>query len=120
MNWLFSFFTGGGLAAIADKLEKAYQAKLTAETTDKKLEIDAQIEQLKARQSVLIAEQGSWLTSWIRPAIAAPFVIYLWKIIVYDKVLRLGVTDNLSPEIWQMFMVIIGAYFLARPFEKRG
>lgn len=120
MNWLISFFTGGGLSSIADKLEKAYEAKLNAATDQAKLEADQQIEQLKARQAVLIAEQGSWLTSWIRPGIAAPFVVFLWKIIIWDKVLGWGTTDDLSPQIWQVFMVVVGAYFLTRPFEKRG
>lgn len=120
MNWLISFFTGGGIKAIGEQLNLAYETKMRAETDADKIKADMDIEQLKARQAVLIAEQGSWLTSWIRPAIAAPFVIYLWKIIVIDKVLKMGVTDNLPPEIWQMFMVIIGAYFLARPFEKRS
>lgn len=120
MNWLISFLTGGGLSSLAGSLSRLYEAKIAAQTDKEKLEIDAQIDQLKARQLVLIAEQGSWLTSWIRPAIAAPFAIYLWKIIVIDKVMHMGVTDNLPPEIWQMFMVVIGAYFLARPFEKRG
>ena len=117
---ILSWFTGGGLSTIAENLEKAYEAKLNAQTDKEKLEADQNIEQLKARQSVLIAEQGSWLTSWIRPGIAAPFVIYLWKIIVFDKVLGMGATDGLSPEIWQVFMVVVGAYFLTRPFEKRG
>ena len=120
MNWLLSLLTGNTITAVGDQLNRAYETKMNAETDKAKLEADQQIEQLKARQAVLIAEQGSWLTSWIRPAIAAPFVIYLWKIIVIDKVLKMGVTDNLPPEIWQMFMVVIGAYFLARPFEKRG
>lgn len=120
MNWLLSFLTGGGIKALGEQLNQAYETKMRAVTDTDKIEADKQIEQLKARQAVLIAEQGSWLTSWIRPAIAAPFVIYLWKIIVIDKVLKIGVTDPLPPEMWQMFMVIIGAYFLARPFEKRG
>jgi hypothetical protein len=122
MMWgvLFSWITGGGLSGIAGKLEKAYEAKLAAQTDQEKLKADMDIEQLKARQSVLVAEQGSWLTSWIRPGIAAPFVIFLWKIIVWDKVLALGTTDDLSPQIWQVFMVVVGAYFLTRPFEKRG
>ena len=120
MKWLLSLLTGSTITSIGDQLNRAYENKLRAETDTDKIKADMDIEQLKARQAVLIAEQGSWLTSWIRPAIAAPFVIYLWKIIVIDKVLKMGVTDNLPPEIWQMFAIIIGAYFLARPFEKRG
>lgn len=116
LKWL----TGGGIASIGDQLNKAYETKLKAETDSEKLKADMDIEQLKARQAVLVAEQGSWLTSWIRPGIAAPFIVFLWKIIVWDKVLGMGTTDDLSPQIWQVFMVVVGAYFLTRPFEKRG
>lgn len=120
MNWLLSFFAKGGISAIGDQLNRAYENKLKAETDSDKIKADMDIEQLKARQAVLIAEQGSWATRWIRPGIAAPFVIFLWKIIVWDKVLGWGTTDDLSPNIWQVFMVVVGAYFLTRPFEKRG
>jgi hypothetical protein len=30
-----------------------------------------------------------------------------------------GVTDPLSPHYWQLQMIVFGAYFLTRPFEKR-
>jgi hypothetical protein len=50
---------------------------------------------------------------------ALPFVIYNFKIIVWDKVMGLGSTDGLSPELIQLQMIIFGAYFLTRPFEKR-
>jgi hypothetical protein len=114
LKWL----TGGGIAAIGGELRQAYEARLKATNDHEKLEAEQTIARLEAQQAIIIAEQGRWLTAWVRPAIAAPFVIYLWKLVIYDKVLAWGATDNLSPELWQMMTVIIGAYFLTRPFEK--
>lgn len=113
-KWLI----GGGIASIGEQLNKAYQARLTAQTDHEKLEAEQNISQLEARQAVLIAEQGSWLTSWIRPAFAAPFVLFNAKVIVWDKMLGWGVTDNLTPEFYQMEMLVMGAYFLGRSAEK--
>lgn len=114
LKWL----TGGGIAAIGGELRQAYEARLKATNDHEKLEAEQTIARLEAQQVIIVAEQGRWLTAWVRPAIALPFVVYLWKLIIYDKVLAWGATDNLSPEMWQMMTVIIGAYFLTRPFEK--
>lgn len=113
LKWL----TGGGIAAIGAELRQAYEAKLQAQTDAEKLAAEETIARLEAQQSILLAEQGRWLTAWVRPAIALPFVIYLWKLIIYDKVLGYGSTDDLSPNLWNMMTVIIGAYFLTRPIE---
>lgn len=114
LKWL----TGGGISAIGAELRAAYEARLKAQNDHERLEADMAIAQLQARQAVLLAEQGSWATRWIRPAFALPFVIYDAKIIVWDKVLGLGSTDPLTPEFWQLQMIVFGAYFITRPFEK--
>lgn len=107
------------LTKIANGLVEAKARKLDAKTEQERIEADVLILQLEARQSVLIAEQGPWMTRMIRPLFALPFIIYNFKVIVYDKVLGLGVTDDLSASYWQLQMVIFGAYFLTRGFEKR-
>ena len=45
---------------------------------------------------MLIAEQGRWYTAIIRPLLALPVIIYLWKVIVWDNVLGLGSTDPIA------------------------
>lgn len=115
---LVAWLTGGALDRIAGHLKDAYVARTKAQTSAQKHLADIHIRQLEARQSLLIAEQGRGLTRWIRPAIAFPFVIYLWKVVLWDKVLALGATDPLSSELGDIMMVMIGAYFLTRPFEK--
>lgn len=115
---LLSWLAGSGIRAIGEQLNRAYAMKLNAKNDAERIEADKQIATLSARQAVLVAEQGSWMTRWIRPAFAAPFVIYDFKIVVWDKVLGWGVTDRLSPEFWQLQMIVFGAYFLTRPFER--
>lgn len=118
LAWLSGPLAGGAISSIGKQLNDAYQAKLIAQNNDARIDADKRIATLHAQQAILIAEQGNWLTRWIRPAFAAPFVIYDAKIILWDKVLGLGTTDALSPEFWQLQMIVFGAYFLTRPFEK--
>ena len=115
---IIGWITGGALDRIGGHLKDAYLAKQKAQTDEQKLEADILIRQLEVREAVLIAEQGSGITRWIRPAIAFPFVAYLWKVVLWDKVLGFGATDPLSTELGEIMMVMIGAYFLTRPIEK--
>ena len=107
------------LGKIAENIAVAKTKALDAKTEKARIEADVVVNQLEAHQAVLIAEQGARVTRWIRPMFALPFIIYNFKIIVWDKVMGLGSTDGLSPELIQLQMIIFGAYFLTRPFEKR-
>ncbi len=118
MNRVFQWLIGGGISAIGKQLNEAYQAKLEARNDHERIAADKWIAQLEAQQSVLLKEQSHKLTSWIRPAYAALFWVYLAKIIIYDKVLGLGVTDPLGGYLEEIMMTIIMAYFLTRPIEK--
>ncbi len=97
LGWLASFITG----PVLDRLTDAYKAKLSAATDQDKLSVDLATEQMRAEiearkiaSSQVIAEQGRWYTAMIRPLFALPFVIYAWKVVVWDKVLGWGVTDR--------------------------
>lgn len=115
---IIGWLTGGALGRIGDQLKDAYLAKKQADTDEQKLEADLRIKQFEAQRDILLAEQGSGITRWIRPAIAFPFVAYLWKVVLWDKVFALGSTDPLSADLGEIMMVMVGAYFLTRPFEK--
>jgi hypothetical protein len=82
------------LKVITAELGKAYEAKLKATNNAEKIAAEVQISTLEARRDVLLKEQGNWLTRWIRPALAAPAVIFWWKIVVWDTVLGLGTTPD--------------------------
>ena len=107
------------LSKIAKELITAKTARLDAVTEQARIEADVSISQIEARQSVLIAEQGSRMTRWIRPAFAFPFVVYNIKVVVWDKVFGLGVTDGLPAEFWQLQMIVFGAYFVTRGLGKK-
>ena len=65
-----------------------------------------------------MAEQGRWYTAIIRPLLAAPVIIYFWKVIVWDKVLGLGSTDPITGMIADWTGMIITAYVGGRSIEK--
>ena len=54
----------------------------------------------------------------IRPLLAAPVIIYFWKVIVWDKVLGLGTTDPITGMIADWTGLIITAYVGGRSIEK--
>lgn len=115
-------FIGG---PIVSGLIKAYQAKLAAGNTSERIaadvavsEIAAQQADVKAAASIVIAEQGAWYTACIRPLMALPFIVFTWKVIVFDKVLGMGRTDPLDPNMWGVFMSVVIAYFGGRSIEK--
>jgi len=118
---MLSFFISllDPIGRIADKLLEAKLKSIEAGTEEERIKAEVTISQLEARQAILLAEQGFWMTRWIRPLFALPFILYNFKVIVWDKVLGWGVTDDLSSSYWQLQMVIFGAYFLTRGFEKR-
>ena len=96
LKWLAQFLT----APIVNGFIDAYKARLEAENSQDRTAADlaakaiaAEIEARKSADAIIIAEQGRWYTAIIRPLLAAPVIIYLWKVIVWDKVLGLGTTD---------------------------
>ena len=106
MKWLLQLFGGG----IADQLRRAYEAKLAAQTDADRLAADLAIARLNARmESHRIG--GRWITL-VQIGWALPFVIYNAKLILWDKVLRWGVTDPLSPELYTLQSVIVGFFFV--------
>jgi hypothetical protein len=56
--------------------------------------IAAEIEARKSADALIIAEQGRWYTAIIQPLLALPVVIFMWKVIVWDKVLALSDVDG--------------------------
>lgn len=118
---ILSFLGGPVIKGLID----AYQAHLTATTTDKQTaaelagkEIAAQVQDVVVAADIVKAEQGRWYTACIRPLMALPFIVFTWKVIVFDKVLAMGTTDPLDPKMWNVFMAVVVAYFGGRSIEK--
>lgn len=118
-------FLGG---PVIKGLIAAYQAHLTATTTDKNIaadlagkEIAAQTIETQAQTQYRIAEIGHWYEP---DKLMGYFVaIYLAKLLVWDKVLGLGTTDGLckvGDNCWSgsVANTIIMFYFGKRAFEN--
>lgn len=118
-SMIFSFLGG----PVAKALVSAYQAHLTATTTDNmtaaKLagqEIGAQQAEIQAITQLKIAEIGH---PWeIEKLFAYITLIYYAKLIIWDKVLGLGVTDPLGGWVLWAANLVIGFYFTKRGFEN--
>lgn len=120
-TWLASLIGG----PVVTGLINAYKAKLDASNTRDRIaadlaahEIQAEIEARKAASAVIIAEQGRWYTAMIRPLLAFPLIIYVWKVIVWDKVLGWGSTDPITGMVADWMGMIITAYVGGRSIEK--
>ncbi len=123
LPWLGNLLGGPFAKAAVD----AYKARLAAgntneriaaDVTARELVVEAREEELKAQ--LIIAEQGNWFTRMIRPMWALPFVIWTWKVVVWDKVLAgwtHGTTDGLDGQIGVLCTTIAGAYFIGRSAE---
>lgn len=121
LKWILSFFGGKAFEAIVN----AYKAKLEAAGKQDTLavelaakEIEGAIEARRTERDIIIAEQGRWWTALPRPLIAFAIAIFIWKVVVWDKVLGLGVTDPLDPKMWEAFTIVLTAYFGGRSIEK--
>lgn len=116
---IFSFLGG----PVAKALLGAYQAHLTATTTDNQTaaslagkEIGAQQAEIQAITQLKIAEIGH---PWeIEKLFAYITLIYYAKLIIWDKVMGLGVTDPLTGWVLWAANLIIGFYFTKRGFEN--
>ena len=121
LGWLGNLLGGPFAKAAVD----AYRARLASENTSEKVAADLAARELAVEQrerelatQVVIAEQGRWYTALPRPLFAAAFIIYTWKVVVWDKVLGLGSTPALSGDVGQWAVIVLTAYFGGRSIEK--
>jgi hypothetical protein len=78
----------------------------------------AEVEARKSANAIIIAEQGRWYTAMIRPLLALPVIVYLWKVIVWDKVLGWGTTDAIAGDVGVWAGTIVTTYVGGRSLEK--
>src|SRR5713226_3538691 len=121
LQWLASLFT----APVVNGVIEAYKARLSEKNSEGQMAADlaakaiaAEIEARKSADALIIAEQGRWYTAIIRPLLALPVIIYLWKVIVWDKVLGLGATDPILGDVGIWAGYIVTTYVGGRSLEK--
>ena len=120
-QWLASFLT----APIINGFLDAYKAKLDSQNTQgaqaaevARAALLAEVDARKSANAIIIAEQGRWYTAVIRPLLALPVIIYLWKVIVWDKVLGWGTTDVIAGDVGVWAGTIVTTYVGGRSLEK--
>lgn len=125
---ILNFLAGPLLSKLVGGVIDGYKAKLASVNTTEahaidlaKAEIAGEIAQRQTEASIIRQEQGWWVTAMIRPMLALPFIVFTWKVIVWDKVMGSwtgGNTDPLDPNMWSVFLTVVGAYFGGRTIEK--
>lgn len=100
------------ITRIFGKLADARIAAVQATTDKERIEQEERVKALEARARVLEREADSKINQIVRALAAAPVIVFLWKVILWDKVLSLGSTDDLSENLWYVTMMVLGFYFV--------
>lgn len=105
LSTIVSLLTGGVAKSLAD----AYKARNDATTEQERIAAEVDIARIEERQATRAL--GGKLTAIVQAAWAAPFIVYNAKLVVWDKVLGLGVTDTLSTSLMDTQITIVAFYF---------
>lgn len=99
---------GGGLAS---EIRGALQDRRNAQNEAARIEADERLAFLQARMA---SHQigGQWITL-IQVGFALPFVLYNAKLIIWDKMFGMGITDPLSQPLYDLQTTIIGFFFVS-------
>lgn len=131
MKWLMDILLGGVVEKFTGPLERAWQAKLQADTDEKKLDAERAIKSIEAARDIAVAEAADrWSATRVgRWLIVVPFgiwwaAIYLVQIINPWLGLNLVVVD-VPPHIHNMALVLVPAIvigdagtFIARKLSR--
>lgn len=111
---ILSFFTGG----LMRELNRAFASERDAATEEKRVEAETARKRIQAHVEVQRTTLGNVYGQLMQNYITAIFAAYDTKIIIYDKMLGLGVTDDLSDNFWYIHMMVYGSYFINYGVKK--
>lgn len=120
MQWLLKLIGLNPVGKIVDGLNEAYRAKLTAKNDAERIEADKQISFFEGQISLAstAAQHDKWWST--RELIGKCVMIYVFKIVVWDTVLQMGVTPDPGPQVTGIVMVTIGFYFGSKAVSDIG
>ena len=106
-------------------IKSYFETKANSEIEKTKVEgqvavaiVNAELESRKLQKEILIQDQGWWVTAWIRPLTAYPFVLHVGAIAL-DSTFKFGWGVPKLPSPYdQMEWTILLSFFIARPIEK--
>ena len=102
-------FLGG---PIAREIRGALRDRQNAANDAERIAADQRIATLETIRSVQTAGSATWIPKAIRALWSLPLILYLWKLVVWDKILGWGVTDTLGAyELW-VGQAIVTFYFV--------
>jgi hypothetical protein len=97
------------LSVILGKIEEWEGKLLDAKTEQERIAAQERIAWYQAAASIA----GHPIDAALRGVMAAPGIAFVWKLVVYDKMLGWGSTDDLSPNLWYFAVALPwGFYFL--------
>lgn len=103
----------GAINNITSAISNEKIALIGATTDREKIETQERISALQAQRDVLVAEAArSKIPLYVQLLMTLPIAAIMAKIIVWDKMLGWGSTDNLSPEEWYLVYVVYGFWFV--------
>jgi hypothetical protein len=118
-SWLASFLSGPIIKGVLD----GYKAKLAAGNTTERIaadlagrELAVQQREVEASTQLRIAQIGRWYEP--EKLMGYAVAIYFGKLLIWDKVLALGVTDPLAGWASTTANLIVGFYFAKRGLEN--
>jgi hypothetical protein len=118
-SWVASLLTG----PIINGAITAYKAKLAAGNTTERIaadlagrELAVQQREVEASTQLRIAQIGKWYEP--EKLMGYAVAIYFGKLLIWDKVLALGVTDPLAGWASTTANLIVGFYFAKRGIEN--
>jgi hypothetical protein len=117
-----------GLLGVIERWQKnKYDAEVAITTAKIGGDRDVAVAQIKGQSSRFAAVAGSKLLTILVVAFAAPLVIYINKVVVWDIVLGLGTTDPIKGQVADWANTIIAFIFgaptalaLGKMFFSRG
>lgn len=109
---------GIGLPAVMSQLSKERERLADAKTEADRINSQERIEVLEAKKEVIIQSQGNRLGEVVRLLWAIPFILYVWKLVLWDKVFGYGSTDSLGPILEYILWTVLGGYFILGVTDK--
>lgn len=119
LSWLASLLTG----PLLNKALEGWKAKLAADNDANRIAADLATREMAAQQREIEVQAKYRIASlghWYEPdkLMGYAVAVYVGKLLIYDKVLGLGITDPLGGWIETTANLIVAFYFAKRGFEN--
>jgi len=115
---ILKWFAGGGLNGLASELRKANKDRMDAANNADRIAADERIHSISLRMEAQTKGAATWLPKVVRASFASITLIYYAKLVVWDTVLGLGVTNPLGGFADKTMTATVFFYFLDGSIAK--